>query len=221
MNILKYEFAIKKDERSFLEYYWALLKRNELFFFSFFPNIDYNSRSIKLFFFFHSFSFSYTINAVFFDDSTMHKIYEEKGQYYFVHRLPQKIITSLITILVDLIIRTLSLSERNIIRIKRESEMKRAIILSKKVYKVLKIKFSLFFILTFILLLFFWYYLGCFCAVYKNTQIYLLKDTLLSYLLSLLYPFAIYFFIAAFRICSLKSEEKNKACLYNISKWLG
>ena len=221
LNILKYEFAIKKDERSFLEYYWALLKRNELFFFSFFPNIDYNSRSIKLFFFFHSFSFSYTINAVFFDDSTMHKIYEEKGQYYFVHRLPQKIITSLITILVDLIIRTLSLSERNIIRIKRESEMKRAIILSKKVYKVLKIKFSLFFILTFMLLLFFWYYLGCFCAVYKNTQIYLLKDTLVSYLLSLLYPFAIYFFIAAFRICSLKSEEKNKACLYNISKWLG
>ena len=221
MNSLKYELAVIKDERSFFEYYWALLKRNEQFFFSFFPNVDYNSRSIKLFFFFHSFSFSYTINAVFFNDSTMHKIYEDKGQYYFVHRLPQKIITSLITILVDLIIRTLSLSERNIIRIKRESEMKRAIILAKKVYKVLKIKFSIFFILTFLLLLFFWYYLGCFCAVYKNTQLYLLKDTLLSFLLSLLYPFAIYFFIAAFRICALKSKEKNKACLYNISKWLG
>ena len=221
LNSLKYELAVIIDERSFFEYYWALLKRNEQFFFSFFPNVDYNSKSIKLFFFFHSFSFSYTINAVFFNDSTMHKIYEDKGQYYFVHRLPQKIITSLITILVDLIIRTLSLSERNIIRIKRESEMKRAIILAKKVYKVLKIKFSIFFIITFLLLLFFWYYLGCFCAVYKNTQLYLLKDTLLSFLLSLLYPFAIYFFIAAFRICALKSEEKNKACLYNISKWLG
>ena len=151
----------------------------------------------------------------------MHKIYEDKGQYYFVHRLPQKIITSIITAVIDLIIRTLSLSERNIISIKRESEIDREIILSNKVYKVLKIKFSLFFILSFALLLFFWYYLGCFCAVYKNTQLYLFKDTCLSYLLSLLYPFGIYFVITVLRICSLKGKEKNKTCLYNITKRIG
>ena len=221
LNTLSYEFALKIDERSFFEYYWSSLKRNQLFFFSFFPNVDYNSRSIKLFFFFHSFSFAYTINAVFFNDSTMHKIYEDKGQYYFVHRLPQKIITSIITAVIDLIIRTLSLSERNIISIKRESGIDRAIILSNKVYKILKIKFSLFFILSFVLLLFFWYYLGCFCAVYKNTQLYLFKDTCLSYLLSLLYPFGIYFVITVFRICSLKGKEKNKACFYKITKLIG
>ena len=221
LNSLSYEFAIKIDERTFLEYYWSLLKRNQLFFFSFFPNVDYNARSIKLFFFFHSFSFSYTINAAFFNDSTMHKIYEDKGQYFFVHRLPQKILTSVITIVIDLIIRTLSLSERNIIRIKRESDMNRTIKLSNKVYKVLKIKFSIFFILSSMLLLFFWYYLGCFCAVYKNTQLYLFKDTCLSYFLSLLYPFGIYLVIAVCRICSLKCGEKNKRFLYNISKWIG
>ena len=221
LNSLSYEFAIKIDERTFLEYYWSLLKRNQLFFFSFFPNIDYNSRSIKLFFFFHSFSVSYTINAIFFNDSTMHKIYEDEGQYYFVRRLPQKLLTSVLTVVIDLIIRNLSLSERNIIKIKRESDMNKTIMLSNKVYKVLKIKFSIFFIFSFLLLIFFWYYLGCFCAVYKNTQLYLFKDTCLSYFLSLLYPFGIYLVIAVCRICSLKCGEKNKTCLYNISKWIG
>ena len=76
----------------------------------------------------------------------MHKIYEDEGQYYFVRRLPQKLLTSVLTVVIDLIIRNLSLSERNIIKIKRESDMNKTIMLSNKVYKVLKIKFSIFFI---------------------------------------------------------------------------
>ena len=99
--------------------------------------------------------------------------------------------------------------------------MNKTIMLSNKVYKVLKIKFSIFFIFSFLLLIFFWYYLGCFCAVYKNTQLYLFKDTCLSYFLSLLYPFGVYFLVALLRICSLRSENKNKSCLYNITKWIG
>ena len=221
LNILKYEYALKLDERSFFEYYWSLLKRNQLFFFSFFPNVDYNSRIIKFFFFFYSFSIAYTINAMFFNDSTMHKIYLDNGQYYFVHQLPQKIISSIITYIIDIIIRTLSLSERNIISVKREGKMDVAIKLSIKVYKTLKNKFSIFFIICFILLIFFWYYLGCFCAVYKNTQLFLFKDTCLSYLLSLLYPFGIYFIIAICRICSLSNKNNKRICLYTISKFLG
>ena len=151
----------------------------------------------------------------------MHKIYIDRGQYYFVHRLPEKIIASLITTVLDVIIRILSLSERNIIKIKRESDINRAIILSNKIFKLLKIKFSIFFIFSFVILIFFWYYLGCFCAVYKNTQLYLLKETCTSYLLSLLYPFGVYFLVALLRICSLRSENKNKSCLYNITKWIG
>ena len=158
---------------------------------------------------------------MFFNDSTMHKIYLDNGQYYFVHQLPQKIISSIITYLIDIIIRTLSLSERNIISVKREGKMDVAIKLSIKVYKTLKNKFSIFFIICFILLIFFWYYLGCFCAVYKNTQLFLFKDTCLSYLLSLLYPFGIYFIIAICRICSLSNKNNKRICLYTISKFLG
>ena len=87
-----------------------------------------------------------------------------------------------------------------------------------KIINCLKIKFILFYIIVFIFLLLFWYYLSCFCAVYKNTQIYLIKDSLISFLLSLLYPFGLCLLPRLFRIPSLKSQSQNKELLYKISK---
>ena len=68
------------------------------------------------------------------------------------------------------------------------------------------------------LLVLFWFYLACFCAVYKNTQIYLIKDTLISFGTSMIYPFGLYFFPVIFRMNALK--RKNKDCMYNFSKIL-
>ncbi len=52
--------------------------------------------------------------------------------------------------------------------------------------------------------------------VYKNTQIYLIKDTLISFGTSMIYPFALYIIPGIFRIHSLKG--KNKEYIYNFSK---
>ena len=84
--------------------------------------------------------------------------------------------------------------------------------------KKLKIKFVLYFILSYILLLFFWYYISMFDAVYRNTQYLLLEDTGMGFLLSLFTPFVIYLFPGFFRIPALASPQKNKKCLYNFSK---
>ena len=76
----------------------------------------------------------------------------------------------------------------------------------------------IFFIISFLFLLFFWYYLGCFGAVYKNTQIYLLKDTLINFGFSLIYPFILNLFPGILRIPSLKN--KNKEIIYKISLYI-
>ena len=49
-----------------------------------------------------------------------------------------------------------------------------------KVRKCLIIKYICFYIFGTFFLLFLWYYLSSFGAVYKNTQIYLIKNTLIS-----------------------------------------
>ena len=57
-------------------------------------------------------------------------------------------------------------------------------------------------------------------AIYRNTQLHLLKDTLMSFVLSLIYPFALYLLPGIFRIPALSDEKKNKKCLYDFSKLL-
>ena len=57
-----------------------------------------------------------------------------------------------------------------------------------------------------------------FGVIYRNTQIHLLKDTLMSVGLSLLFPFGYYILPGLFRIPALSNHKKKKKCLYNFSK---
>ena len=106
----------------------------------------------------------------------------------------------------------LALSENSLIDLKNAKNSDN----SYGILKKLKIKLILFYVLLSIFLLLSWYYLGCFCAVFRNSQMHLIKDTLLSFLLSLIYPFGLQLLPGIFRIPALKS--KNKKCLYQFSK---
>ena len=57
-----------------------------------------------------------------------------------------------------------------------------------------------------------------FGAVYKNTQNHLLKDTLISFILSMIYPFGIYLLPCFLRIPALSDTNKKRKYLYNFSK---
>ena len=59
-----------------------------------------------------------------------------------------------------------------------------------------------------------------FCAIYINTQLHLIKDTLLSFSLSLIYPFFIYLIPGLFRIPSLSNTKSKKIYLYKFSKFI-
>ena len=82
----------------------------------------------------------------------------------------------------------------------------------------LKIKFILYFIMSYIFLLSFWYYLSMFGVIYRNTRYHLLKDTLISFGLSSIFPFGIYLLPGIFRIPSF--SNKNRQFLYKLSKIL-
>ena len=122
----------------------------------------------------------------------MHNIYIEKGSYDFIYQLPQIIYSLLITSFINTIKKYFSLSTKEIIGLKKIINKKNAINEGIKLINCLNKKFILFYIFSFLLLDFFWYYLSCFFAVYKNTQIYLIKDTLIGFLFTLIYPLAIY-----------------------------
>ena len=218
LNTLNYKEALKYDKRTYFQYYWSLLKIKQIIIFTFFPVKDYNSFIIKFNLFCFSFLLSYSVNALFFNEPTMHKIYIDKGSYNFIYHIPQIIYSTIISKVINSLLKLLSLSQRNILEIKNETKINEIIIKKQKILKCLKIKFILFYTISLIFLFFFWYYLSCFCAVYKNTQYQLLEDTVISYALSLLYPFGLSLFPGIFRIPSLKDKKNNKECMYRMSK---
>ena len=103
-------------------------------------------------------------------------------------------------------------------KLKHEEKSKNFADKANKLKKFLIIKHIIFFVFSFLFLILFWYYLSSFCAVYKNSQIYLIKNTFISFLISLLFPFILFLFPSIFRIIYL--QNKKKKCFFKLSKAL-
>ena len=217
LNNLPYKEAIEIDKRKYCRIYLSLLKTNHPIYFTFFYNNDYNSKAIKLCLFFLSFDSTLIINALFFTDDTLHKIYLEKGEYDFIYQLPQIVYSFIISVILNAILKFLSLSEKNILEFKNENSNKKEVPDKNDLLKKLKFKFVFFFIIDYLLLLFFWYYISCFCSIYKNTQIQLIKNTLTSWALSLVYPIFLLLLPVKIRISSLQYKIKY---IYKLSTFI-
>ena len=196
-----------------------MLRSKQLIIFTFCSFNDYNSGIVKKFVFFLSFALHYTTNALFFDESTFHQIYEDEGKFNFEYQIP-KILYSAIssTLVLRLILRFLVLTDKDILEVKKQKNRENALKKKEEKLKCMKIKFSIFFILIFILLVAFWYLLTCFNAIYKNTQVYLIENTFISFGFSLSYPFIINIFPSMMRMISLHSDNKDQDFLYKLSK---
>ena len=96
LNNLEYKEAKQYDKRNFFQFYISLLKTNYIIIFIFFQNNDYNSRYIKINLFLFSFTLYFTVNGLFFTESTMHKIYKDGGRYNFIYHIRLAIYSSLI-----------------------------------------------------------------------------------------------------------------------------
>ena len=217
LNNLEYDLALIVDKRSYFQYYWSLLKKKQLILFTFVPSNDYNLLSIKILLFLISFSLYFTINAFFFSDDTMHKIHEDNGKFNIIYQIPQILYSSIISVIINMILKQLSLSEKNIIKLKQENDIKKIVNTAKKIKTCILIKTIIYFLLNCIFLIFFWYFISCFCAVYKNTQIILIKDTFFSFGLSMLYPFGLNLLAGFFRIPALRAKNRDKKFLYQFS----
>ena len=75
-----------------------------------------------------------------------------------------------------------------------------------------------FFVVTFLLFLFYWYFISAFCAVYQNTQVIFLRDCGISLLTSLFESLIIYGATTILRTISLLTCCRKKlGCVYKLS----
>ena len=218
LNLLEYKDAKIYDKRTFGRYYGCLNKIKVWILFAFYPLDDYNIKIIKICLFFLCFVIFFSVNTFFFNDNTFHQIYLDGGKYNLSYFLPQIIYSFVISHLISVALKYFCLSERNLLEIKNEENIEEISDKADKVKRCLIIKYIIFFIVSFVFLIVFWYYLSAFCAVYQNTQIYLLINTFISFIISTLFPLVFNLIPCIFRIQSLKNKKSE--FLYNISKFI-
>ena len=217
LNELEYYEAINLDKRSLLQLYYATLKREHLIIFTFFNCDDYNLLSIKLARFIFLVCTDMALNVFFFSDDSMHKLFLSYGKYDFVQQIPQITYSTIITQLIELFLCFLSLTDKHIYRI-RTYIIKGKTANIPKIIRCMQIKLIIFFSFIGIFFVVYWYIISVFCGVYRNTQIHFIKDSAISFSISLLYPFALYLLSTGLRKCAVNdSKYKRFKCIYAIS----
>ena len=215
LNNADYEIAVSKDKRGFLKIYWSLLKLKQLFIFTFYTSTDYNLRiaKIALFILFVSFYFAFT--ALFFNDKIMREIYIYKGNTDAAVHIPNIILSSLCCLIMNFIVRFVSLSERDISKINcsRTQEEKKQ--LCDKTKKLLKIKLIILFSISAVLIALCWYYVAAFCAVFKNSQGHYFTNVLIAFIVCNIWPFVTSLIPPIFR---KKGIESQSPCMYKASQ---
>ena len=210
INSLNFEEAIRVDHRSYCVYYFSLLRSKHILISSFCYFNNYNAQIIKIYMFFFIFMINYVVSLLFYSDNTMNKIFIDDGIFDFTYQLPKMFYSFIVSVLLKGLLNNLGLCENSIIAIKKKIKERKGY--KNKIF-CLKIKLILFFIINSIILS----YLGCFCVVYTNTQVYLLKETLSSFTISIINPFFIYLIPGIFRIRAL---DKKRKILFQFSKVL-
>ena len=140
INNFSYEEAKDNDKRTFLQYYISLLKSNNILLFAFNRN-DYNSNIIKICILLFSLALFLVINCLFFNDSLMNRIYKDRGSFNLIYNLPYILYSTVISSIIIVIVKILSLSQSNILEIKHEKNQYKI-----KVKSIFSIKCLIFFI---------------------------------------------------------------------------
>ena len=218
LNSLPYKKALLYDKRNIFHYYMFLMKIKHPLLFSFYPIKDYNVWIVKIDIFLLFFSIIYALNALFITEKIIHRIYADKGDYIISNYMSNIICAFIISHFINIVIKLVFLSERNILELKCQETYIKASQIIDKIKRCIIIKYILFYILGILFLIIFWYYLSSFCAVYQNTQIFLIINTFICFGISLLFPFLINVIPSLMRNISLRSP--NKEFLYKISQYI-
>ena len=217
MNYFPYKMALQLDKRTYLNYYISLLKIKHPLIFPFIAYKDYNLVIIKISILLLSYAIYFGINTLFFNTLTIHKIYEDQGNYNLQYHINPIICSFFISHFICCIIKYISLSERNLLKIKYQITYEKANLMADEVRKCIFIKYICFYVSSLVFLIFFWYYLSSFCAIFQNSQLFLFINTTISCGISLIYPFIFNIFPGIFRILSL-DKNRNSEYMYIISQ---
>ena len=213
---MDYEEAIIHDKRSYLRMYWSFLVDSQIILGTFCTENYLNLLIIKLSFLISTFQISFFLNAFFYTDEYISDAYHNEGMLDFFTGLPKSIYSFVATLITTNLLKMLSNSKSELLKIIREKRQDKDYInlINLKLNK-LKNKLIAYFFFIFILSFLFLYYVCAFCAVYRNSQKFWCLGCLESFGIDSLVSFCSCIFLSFLRYMSVKFHIKCLYCLAN------
>ena len=217
LNNMSYDEASEFDRRTCLRTYLSVILREHYVLFTFCSRNDFNLFYVKIERFFIIVCTQMTMNGMFFVHESMYKK-KTGGDLTLAQKIPQFVFTLIASHIIEVILCWLGMTDVHYYEIKGLSDIQKN---DERIFKIMdkmKRKLTGFYIFTFFVFLFHWYFISAFCAVYQNTQIIFLRDSGISILTSLIDPFIIYGITCILRAISLcMCCRKKLCCIYKLS----
>ena len=191
-----------ENEKNFFKIFFTIFKNTFPIFRSIFLISKYELICLNISVYIFSLSINFTLNGLFFTNNVISD--RHKGSISFISTILRSIYSTLIGILIMVIPKNLifyfPLMETIIREVKNQIKLS---IYLKKILKILIIKISFYFIFMFIFNIIFIYYITCFCAIYKYSQLEWFLGGLRSFLITFLISFVTSLIITILRFISL------------------
>ena len=216
MNISSFNDALKENN-SYLLIYWNLLKIRQLIIYTFFSKSRGILRSTKILIFILFFANNMAFTAFFFNDNIIKALYIYQGNINTYIHLSNIILSSFCSHIVYLITRYVFQNKRDIFTITNERNNEKRKVLALNAKRKTIIKLYILYGISAVIIIFCWYYVSAFCAVFKNSQ--------KNYLINFFFGFFIYnlwpFFISIISTIMIKKSLDYKfECLYKVNQIL-
>ena len=156
-----------------------------------------------------------------FTDNNISYYYEKKGKYDFGYEFPKMLASSIICTVLNLGIKLLIYNQKRVQKIKELNfygQDKNLINNNiEKFFSIYYLKIKIFTVISSILLLFFFFYIISFGSIFNQSQGYFCIRVVLSFIVSMIYPFIISLISAFLRIYGIRY---NKKCIYDSSLFI-
>ena len=216
---MDYDDAIKKDKRKLSEIFINNLKNKQILMNTFYTKDPLKPRPIKILLFILDIDLYVFINGLFFTEEFISNyLHSNKNKFLsFVERLSDRFLyIALVGIIINYIIDCFFIEEKKIKRIfKREKD--NLVILKyeiSKIIKIIKIRYNLFIILSFVITIFTLFYILCFNIVYPSMKNEWIKTSIIIIVVIQILSLLECFLESLIRIISFKCKSEK---LYKIS----
>ena len=217
LNYLPYFDAILEDKRSFFEIYFSLIKTKHLLVFAFGCKNDYNPRTMKISFMLFIFAIFLAINTIFLNDTSLHKLFVSNGKIEIISDIFKIGFSVLISSTIKNLLLLVTFPENDILEIKKieiENNDKRNQEV-QEIKTIVMIRCYIYFFANIIILGLIWIYISSFFMIFQNTQIYVIRNTLISFGISMIIPFILYLVPTFIKKLAIKGDgSQGRYCLY-------